>query len=56
MRQLALGNKLVAEPSGALALAAAQTQDPDRRGTCVCLVTGGSVDAGTLADVLEQTP
>ncbi len=56
VRQLALGNKLVAEPSGALALAAAQMQDPDRRGTSVCLITGGSIDAAALAAVLDETP
>ena len=44
MRRLALGDKLVAEPSGALSLAAALATPPSERGTTVCLVTGGRND------------
>jgi threonine dehydratase len=42
----------VAEPSGALALAAALARPPDRRGPAVCLVTGGSIDPEILAAIL----
>ncbi len=43
VRRLALGDKVVAEPSGALSLAAALATPPANRGTTVCLVTGGSL-------------
>lgn len=56
VKQLALGNKLVAEPSGALALAAALAMPASERGLCVCLVTGGSVDGAKLASWLQQGP
>lgn len=42
--RLAWRNKLVVEPSGALAAAAALQIPNVRRGKSVCLVTGGSVD------------
>ena len=42
VRRLAVGDRLVAEPSGALSLAAALATPPAERGTTVCLVTGGS--------------
>jgi threonine dehydratase len=53
MRLLATRAHLVAEPSGALALAAALRVAPSERGLSACLVTGGSVDAALLADVLS---
>ena len=53
VRLLALENKIVAEPSGALAVAAALA---DRQAGCsgpaVCLVTGGSIDPARLAAIL----
>jgi threonine dehydratase len=52
VRNLALANKIVAEPSGALALAAALEMPPAARGKTVCIVTGGSLDAGKLAHIL----
>ncbi len=44
MARLAWRNKLIVEPSAALATAAALSVPPERRGVSVCLVTGGSVD------------
>lgn len=52
VRNLALFNKIVAEPSGALALAAALELPPGERGKTVCIVTGGSLDAHKLAHIL----
>jgi threonine dehydratase len=54
VRNLALSNKIVVEPSGALALAAALEMRPDERGKAVCLVTGGSIDADKLAHILAD--
>lgn len=54
MRRLALGNKLIAEPSGALAVAAALEADGD--GPVVAIVSGGSVDAEKLAENLTLGP
>jgi len=53
VRDLALENKLVAEPSGALACAAARCEPLERRGRSVALVTGGSIDPEKLARILE---
>ena len=52
VRRLALGENIVAEPSGALALAAALAVAPEKRGSTVCLVTGGSIDPHKLAEIL----
>ena len=52
VRRLALREKIVAEPSGALALAAALATPPAQRGTTVCIVSGGSIDAAALAAIL----
>ena len=53
MRVLASRAHVVAEGAGALALAAARRRD-DR---CVCIVSGGNVDAAVLAKVLlGETP
>ncbi|MBV8480421.1 MAG: threonine/serine dehydratase [Actinobacteria bacterium] len=53
MRLLASRAHVVAEGAGALALAAARSRD-DR---CVCIVSGGNVDAAVLARVLAgETP
>jgi threonine dehydratase len=54
VRDLALWNKVVAEPSGALALAAALDFPASDRGKSVCLVTGGSIDATKLAGILTD--
>ncbi len=53
MRVLASRAHVVAEGAGALALAVARKRD-DR---CVCIVSGGNVDAAVLARVLlNETP
>jgi threonine dehydratase len=44
MRRLALGNRIIVEPSAALAVAAALAAPPEKRGRAVCIVTGGSID------------
>jgi threonine dehydratase len=51
---LALWNKVVAEPSGALAVAAARVIPIARRGKTVALVTGGSIDSAMLARILTS--
>ncbi len=48
MRRLATANKMIAEPSGALALAAALAIPDEKRGLSVCIVTGGSIDPRKL--------
>lgn len=53
VKRLAMGNKMVAEPSGALAAAAATNLPIEKRGRCVCLVTGGSIDRAKLMAILE---
>jgi threonine dehydratase len=50
VRLLATRARIVAEGAGALALAAALKRD-DR---CVCIVSGGNIDAAVLARILEQ--
>ncbi len=52
VRRLALRDKIVAEPSGALALAAALATSP--AGAAACIVTGGSIDADKLAAMLVE--
>jgi threonine dehydratase len=54
VKRLAVGDKLVAEPSGALAAAAALQVPAAERGLTVCLLTGGSIDAKKLTAILEQ--
>ncbi|MEE8153564.1 MAG: threonine/serine dehydratase [Phycisphaerales bacterium] len=52
MRRLATANKMIAEPSGALALAAALAIPDEKRGLSVCILTGGSIDPLKLAAIL----
>ncbi len=52
VKRLALGNKIIAEPSGALATAAALSMDEDKRGKSVCLVTGGSIDTKKFISIV----
>ena len=52
MRRLAISDKLVTEGAGAASVAAALKTPRDQRGTAVCVVSGGSVDPGLLAEVL----
>lgn len=54
VKRLALRNKLVAEPAGGLAVAAALATDPSARGRSVCIVTGGSINADLLASILTD--
>lgn len=54
VKRLALRDKVVAEPSGALALAAALRIPDSERGRTVCLVTGGSIDPAKLAAILTE--
>ncbi len=58
VRRLATRDRIVAEPSGALALAAALATPPSERGRTVALITGGSIDAAKLAAILaeEESP
>ena len=52
MRRLVTGNKMIAEPSGALALAAALAIPEEKRGLSVCIVTGGSSDPPELVAIM----
>ena len=52
IRALVAGNHIVAAGSGALAVAAATARRTERDTTSVCIVSGGSIDAATLADIL----
>lgn len=54
VERLVKGNKIVSEPSGALATAAALSVPPDQRGKSVCLVTGGSIDTAKLVSLLAD--
>ncbi len=47
---LALGNKLVVEGSGAISLAAALAEELDD--PVACVLSGGSIGADRLADIL----
>ena len=53
VKRLAMRNKIIAEPSGALAAAAATNLPLEKRGRCVCLITGGSIDRAKLMAILE---
>ena len=52
VRQIAAGMHVIAEPSAALAFAAAWRTRPS--GKSVCLVTGGSIDPEKLAAILTE--
>ncbi|MBB74717.1 MAG: threonine dehydratase [Planctomycetaceae bacterium] len=53
MRILAIGNKMVAEPSAALATAAALALPQSERGLSVCLVTGGNLNPAVFAEIVS---
>jgi len=55
IRLLALENKLVVEGAGAISLAAALETPKEKRGKTVCILSGGSIDADKLAEILKQT-
>ena len=54
IKKLALCNNLVVEGAGALSVAAAIATPLAERGKTVCLLTGGSIDAGKLASILND--
>jgi threonine dehydratase len=54
IRSILWHNKMLAEPAGALALAAALQMPSPERGKSVCLVTGGSIDVELLMEILQE--
>lgn len=54
VKRLALRNKLVAEPAGGLAVAAALAAAGDTTGKGVCIISGGSINADLLAEILTD--
>ena len=54
VQELALKNKVVAEGSGALALAGALHQAETERGASACVVSGGSIDPAVLAEIIQE--
>ncbi len=54
MRTLALKNCLVSEGAGALSIAAAAATPVSQRGRSVAILSGGSVDADLLAEVIAS--
>lgn len=53
IRLLANKNKLIAEGAGALSVAAALQLDPHERGHTVCIISGGSIDPASLAEIIS---
>lgn len=53
IKRLALRNKLVAEGSAGLSVAAALRTPASQRGLSVCIVTGGSIDPSLLAEIIS---
>ena len=54
LRRLALRNRMIVEPSGALSVAAALAMPAAERGLTVCVVTGGSIDTEMLLEILTR--
>jgi threonine dehydratase len=54
IRSILWRNKMLAEPAGALALAAAMQMPSTHKGKVVCLVTGGSIGAELLMEILQE--
>ncbi len=54
IRSILWHNKMLAEPAGALALAAALQVPPTHRGKSVCLVTGGSISSELMMEILQE--
>ena len=54
IRSILWHNKMLAEPAGALALAAALQVPPKQRGKSVCLVTGGSIGIELMMEILQE--
>ena len=55
IRSLLWQNKMLVEPAGALALAAALQIPPKDRGKSACLVTGGSIGIDLLMSILQES-
>lgn len=53
IRTLAIEHKMIIEPSGALAFAAALQIPESERGKCVCILSGGSIDMDKFAGILQ---
>jgi threonine dehydratase len=54
IRSILWHNKMLVEPAGALALAAALQMPPTQRGKSVCLVTGGSIGVELMMEILQE--
>jgi threonine dehydratase len=54
VRSILWQNKMLAEPAGALALAAALQMPLKKRGKSVCLVTGGSIGVELMMEILQE--
>jgi len=54
IKRLAMGNKMVVEGSGALSVAAALAEPPEKRGQTVCILSGGSIDPEELAEIVAM--
>ncbi len=54
IRSILWHNKMLTEPAGALALAAALQVPPTHRGKSVCLVTGGSISSELMMEILQE--
>ena len=52
IRSLALGNRLIVEPSAALSVAAAISMARTRPERSVAVITGGSIDTDMLVEIL----
>jgi threonine dehydratase len=56
IKRLALRNRMIVEGAGALSVAAALATPAEKRGQCVCLLTGGSIDSDKLLKILGDPP
>ncbi len=54
VKRLALGNRMIVEPSAALPVAAALATPRKERGRAVCVITGGSIDTEKLLSILVE--
>ena len=54
IRRLALGNKMIVEGAGALSAAAAIAMPQEKRGKCVAVISGGSIDSDKLTAILND--
>jgi threonine dehydratase len=52
IRLLAIENKLIVEGAGAISLAAALETPKEKRGKTACVLSGGSIDADKLVEIL----